>query len=341
METLVLSRRRLSRNECLTGVGGSVLVHGLVVLAVVVSIKFAPLPAVKMQYCAVDLVSLADMGGGGDPSAVTNSPAGKGGDGPKASESHASAPAKAKSGPPVALKRLHFDEPSRRSEPELKRIESHEVPKVVEKAPAQDAVDRSVESLIAKPKTQPKATTLPPVPKDTGEGRSASASARSSASKSEESASSESESGEKPGTARGSGKGAASGAGSGTATAGAGHGGGAAGTSGGTVGGPQTGARVSAALLGMYAGKVRDAVRRQWVVLDPMKTQSLETMLLVVVNRDGSVSNLQVEKRSGNSFFDEAAVRAVKKASPLPPLPETFAGGQLEFTISFRPEGLS
>ena len=107
------------------------------------------------------------------------------------------------------------------------------------------------------------------------------------------------------------------------------------------MGGPQTGARVSAALLGMYAGKVRDAVRRQWVVLDPMKTQSLETMLLVVVNRDGSVSNLQVEKRSGNSFFDEAAVRAVKKASPLPPLPETFAGGQLEFTISFRPEGLS
>ncbi len=32
-------------------------------------------------------------------------------------------------------------------------------------------------------------------------------------------------------------------------------------------------------------------------------------------------TNISFEKRSGNSFFDQSAYRAIKKSDPFPPLP--------------------
>jgi len=51
--------------------------------------------------------------------------------------------------------------------------------------------------------------------------------------------------------------------------------------------------------------------------------------------------SLEVEKKSGNSLFDEAALRAVRRAEPLDPFPDAIQANQLEFGISFRPQGIS
>jgi len=98
---------------------------------------------------------------------------------------------------------------------------------------------------------------------------------------------------------------------------------------------------VASALLGMYGSRVKEAINREWAVPDMVKPQGLEARLVVVVNREGKLLDLRIEKRSGNSLFDESAIRAVRKASPLPALPEVITFPKVEIDIRFRPEGLS
>ena len=57
------------------------------------------------------------------------------------------------------------------------------------------------------------------------------------------------------------------------------------------------------------------------------------------IHRDGSVSDITLEKRSGNTLFDTAALRATNSASPLPPLPDTYSGDFIgvHFEFEHRP----
>lgn len=64
--------------------------------------------------------------------------------------------------------------------------------------------------------------------------------------------------------------------------------------------------------------------------------ESIETVVHAQILRDGSITNVGLEKRSGNRYFDESALRTVKKANPLPPLPEELREGSLEIGIRFH-----
>ena len=67
-----------------------------------------------------------------------------------------------------------------------------------------------------------------------------------------------------------------------------------------------------------------------------MPQENIEAVVTVQILRDGTVAHVGLEKGSGNRYFDESALRTVKKANPLPPLPETFRGGGMEVGIRFR-----
>jgi len=56
------------------------------------------------------------------------------------------------------------------------------------------------------------------------------------------------------------------------------------------------------------------------------------------VGRDGSIQSPSVETPSGNFLFDQAALRAVVQASPLPPLPDGFGDDFLGVHFSFAYE---
>lgn len=56
----------------------------------------------------------------------------------------------------------------------------------------------------------------------------------------------------------------------------------------------------------------------------------------LTVSRNGDVSDIRVEKTSGNSFYDNVALRAVRNSSPLPPLPVGFPTSEQRFRIQFR-----
>jgi len=86
-----------------------------------------------------------------------------------------------------------------------------------------------------------------------------------------------------------------------------------------------------------FAGWVRAVqihLSRAWILPPEMKSRKLMTELLVDLDAQGNVlSDPRIVRGSGDARFDDNAVRAVKKASPLPAPPA--AGVQ---SIQFCPE---
>ena len=64
----------------------------------------------------------------------------------------------------------------------------------------------------------------------------------------------------------------------------------------------------------------------------------LETIIIIVIERDGKIQKSWFEKRSGNTLYDQSAMRAIKKAGPLPPIPKEFSDNIFEIGIRFYPE---
>ena len=62
-------------------------------------------------------------------------------------------------------------------------------------------------------------------------------------------------------------------------------------------------------------------------------------VVLFEIQRDGQIREPTVERTSGNSLYDQSALRAVTEASPFPPLPPEFKASSLRvhFGFEFQP----
>jgi colicin import membrane protein len=272
-------------------------------------------------FWTVNLVTMQDLGMGKDvPSKGTSV---KGAAGPKSQDDQKTASSdRARSGPLVSVKRLQLDETPSRTESEIKKMEAPEVPRFATNTQSAAAVEKSLEKLIPKPKTPERAQAVQGF-KEGGEKGTA---ASSTADKKEgQGPSGGGQPGEKGGT--GNRDGAAKGAGE-KGVQQAGPPGGA------------DGAQVGLARR-LYYTEIWNAIRRQWALPEFLKAQKLETVLVIVVRRDGKVLDLRVERSSGNEIFDESARRAVRKAEPLPSFPAIYSPVQEEIGLRFRPEDLA
>jgi TonB family protein len=71
-----------------------------------------------------------------------------------------------------------------------------------------------------------------------------------------------------------------------------------------------------------WVKKAKIHVRQAWILPHGFRTQALEAHVLVDLDAGGNVIGVpDVVRRSGNPWFDEGVVRAIQKASPLPPPP--------------------
>ena len=71
-----------------------------------------------------------------------------------------------------------------------------------------------------------------------------------------------------------------------------------------------------------WVKKAKIHVRRAWVLPPAFRTQALEAHVRVDLDAGGNVIGVpEVVRRSGNPWYDEGVVRAIQKASPLPPPP--------------------
>ncbi len=305
----------------MTGLGGSFLVHALIIAAAIIGPFASSKTVIANPFWTVNLVTMQDTGmGKGVPSKETSV---KGAAGRKSQDDQkTSSSDRAKSGPLVPVKRLQLDEPTTRTEPEIKKMDAPEAPKFASSAQSTAAVEKSLEKLIPKPKTPERAQPV----QGFKEGGDKGAAAGSATDRKEgQGPSGADQTGDKGTT--GNRDGAAKGAGEKGAQQ--------AGPPGGA-----DGAQVGLARR-LYYTEIWNAIRRQWALPEFLKAQKLETVLVIVVRRDGKVLDLRVEKSSGNEIYDESARRAVRKAEPLPAFPAIYSPAQEEIGLRFRPEDLT
>ncbi|OGS21103.1 MAG: hypothetical protein A2252_05570 [Elusimicrobia bacterium RIFOXYA2_FULL_39_19] len=82
-----------------------------------------------------------------------------------------------------------------------------------------------------------------------------------------------------------------------------------------------------------YLSTVRDRIFSQWTeVSSNMKRSSI---IRFSIQRDGSLGSLEIEKSSGDNYYDHIALRAVEYAQPFPPLPNEFSENQLTVHVDF------
>jgi TonB family protein len=140
-------------------------------------------------------------------------------------------------------------------------------------------------------------------------------------------------------TGSGSGVGTGTGTGSGSGT-GTGTGSGTGGSPDGSPWGSPFGGSALQSKLDEYYNTIWEKIKREWTLPGdlPKGKAGLETVVVIVIEREGRIQKSWFEKRSGNALYDQSAMRAIKKADPLPPIPKEFSDNTFEIGIRFFPE---
>jgi len=84
-----------------------------------------------------------------------------------------------------------------------------------------------------------------------------------------------------------------------------------------------------------YLRQVLQKVEGEWQRQNQRAVPSQKPLVLVEIQRDGSIRMPRIDQSSGNAAYDQAAVRAVLDASPFPPLPQDWSRPSLRVQFRF------
>jgi TonB family protein len=92
--------------------------------------------------------------------------------------------------------------------------------------------------------------------------------------------------------------------------------------------------------LRTYYNTIWHRIKEEWILPPSLleEGEELETVIVIKVHRDGGIVESWFEKKSGSLAYDESAMRAIKKANPLPPFPQELEDDFLEIGVRFHPE---
>ncbi|MDI6776659.1 MAG: energy transducer TonB [Syntrophales bacterium] len=86
-----------------------------------------------------------------------------------------------------------------------------------------------------------------------------------------------------------------------------------------------------------YYAIIWERIKGQWVLPpDILSGKNIGAVIHLRILRNGTVTDVNFEKRSGNRYFDESTMKAIEKASPFPPLPEQLRDNSIEVGIRFH-----
>ena len=86
-----------------------------------------------------------------------------------------------------------------------------------------------------------------------------------------------------------------------------------------------------------YYDRIWSQIRAAWVIPEGVISQaSLVTVVGIRISPAGDIKQSWIEKKSGNDYYDQSALRAIRKATPLPPPPEGMADGDLDVGVNFK-----
>lgn len=84
-----------------------------------------------------------------------------------------------------------------------------------------------------------------------------------------------------------------------------------------------------------YLRQVLQKVEQEWQRQNQPNDPPQKPQVYVEIQRDGSIKSPAIHKSSGNSFYDNAALRAVMAASPFPKLPDDWSKPSLRILFTF------
>ena len=87
--------------------------------------------------------------------------------------------------------------------------------------------------------------------------------------------------------------------------------------------------------FGSYFRIVRQRIWSEWTQ-SAVYGSNESCIIGFTIMRSGDVTNVKIETPSSNGFYDSVALRAVRNATPLPPLPSTFPADEKRVRIQFR-----
>jgi TonB family protein len=93
--------------------------------------------------------------------------------------------------------------------------------------------------------------------------------------------------------------------------------------------------------LNEYTAFINSRIQGNWTLPQALRPRdNVETIIEVRILRNGAVERLNFEKRSGNRYVDDSAMKAVQKSVPFPPFPEGMMDNYIEIGIRFHPSEL-
>jgi colicin import membrane protein len=96
-------------------------------------------------------------------------------------------------------------------------------------------------------------------------------------------------------------------------------------------------------LIHIYQIEIAYRIQKNWAFSDQLAggRTDLDAWVAIKVMRNGEIKDVWFDKRSGNSYFDEAAKNAIMKSNPLPPIPKAYVRPYLEAGFHFTLSGIS
>ncbi len=95
------------------------------------------------------------------------------------------------------------------------------------------------------------------------------------------------------------------------------------------------------AQMSAYYSMIWSRIKGKWALPQGiLPSDVLEAVIDVTILRTGAVTEVNFEKRSGNRYFDESAMKAIQRANPLPPLPALVGGSSIQVGIRFHSSAL-
>jgi TonB family protein len=83
-----------------------------------------------------------------------------------------------------------------------------------------------------------------------------------------------------------------------------------------------------------YLAAVQRKITERW---EGRALQGRQPVAVFEIGRDGRiVGSVTIEKTSGNSYYDQLAMRAINDAVPFPPLPQEFPAPTLRIHLGFN-----
>jgi len=95
-------------------------------------------------------------------------------------------------------------------------------------------------------------------------------------------------------------------------------------------------------LIDIYRIEIAYQIQKQWAFSEQLARgqKNLEAYLALKVMPNGEIKDIWFDKRSGNSYFDESAKKAIMKSNPVRPHPTGVKKPFVNVGLRFTPEGI-